>query len=162
MKKANTKTIILRRKFEESLGSMVNVHPVLIVSYAISVTTITATMQKILIKRPKPFGKRLEGVISDKILPKKTNNRFIVSANECIAVANIVPFPLTNATINFTTATMRLPKAASPEERFPFLISFIHSMLSLSFIHSMLSLRYLHLSINFCTYRFSIHYFYLY
>src|SRR5699024_6211621 len=151
-KKANTNTIIPRRKFEEALGSIVNVHPVLIVSYAIKVTTITATMQKILIKRPKPFGKRSEGSISDKILPRKTNNWFIVSANECIAVANIVPFPLTNATIIFTTATIRLPKAASPEERFPFLIKFIHFMLSL---------RYLHLSINFCIYRFSIHYFYL-
>src|SRR5699024_6328587 len=152
MKKANTNTVILRKKFEESLGSMVNVHPVLIVSYASKVTTITAIMQKILIKRPKPFGKRSEGAISDKILPIKKKNRFIASSNECIAVAYIVPFPLTNATIIFTTATIRLPRVASPEERFPFLINFIHFMLSL---------RYLHLSINFCTYRFSIHYFYL-
>src|SRR5699024_6926765 len=80
--------------------------------------------------RPKPLGKRSVGFISDKTLPIKTNNWLIVSANECIAVAYIVPFPLITATTILTTATMRFPKAARPEERFPFLINFIHFMLS--------------------------------
>ncbi len=97
--------------------------PSWIVSYAMIVTTMTAIMQKMLMTRPKPTGKRRLGRRSDSTLPTNTKPWFTASASECMAEANIAPLPVKAAAAPLAAASTALPAIATAEDVLPFLIN---------------------------------------